>query len=211
MTPKAIRLPLIALFIPILFLSIPQRAVAQEGHLAADAALAPSVEPVQDRTTESAEAVAEIAPPSAETPAPPAPTVEWPLKRLYCVEYARLRSGLAIFGDAKLWWTRAKNLYEEFAEPAVDAVMVFSGSKRIRRGHVAVVTHIVSPREIIVDHANWQNRGEIDLHTPVLDVSAQNDWSEVRVWDIAAGHFGAHVYRVSGFIGRPAAAPAVGS
>jgi len=61
------------------------------------------------------------------------------------VEYARLRSGLEIFGDARQWWSRARNLYDEFAQPAVDAVMVFSGSKRIRKGHVAVVTQIVSP------------------------------------------------------------------
>jgi hypothetical protein len=140
------------------------------------------------------------------------PSVEWPSKRLFCVEYARLRSGLAIFGDAKLWWSHAHDLYDEFAQPAVDAVMVFSGSKRIRRGHVAVVTDIVSPREIIVDHANWQNHGEIDHDTPVLDVSARNDWSAVRVWDMNSNQWGAHTYRISGFIGaRVAAAMGAGS
>jgi hypothetical protein len=128
------------------------------------------------------------------------PSVEKPLRRLYCVEYARLRSGLAIFGDAKLWWGRAKNLYDEFTQPAVNAVMVFSGSKRIRKGHVAFVTQIVSPREIVVDHANWQNHGEIDRNMPVLDVSAHNDWSQVRVWDVRTQQFGSHVYRISGFI-----------
>jgi len=128
------------------------------------------------------------------------PSVEKPLRRLYCVEYARLRSGLAIFGDAKQWWSRARNLYDEFAQPAVDAVMVFSGSKRIRRGHVAVVTEIVSPREIVIDHANWQNHGEIDHNTPVLDVSSKNDWSAVRVWDVATRQFGTHIYKISGFI-----------
>ncbi len=128
------------------------------------------------------------------------PSVEKPLKRLYCVEYARLRSGLAIFGDAKLWWSRARNLYDEFAQPTANAVMVFSGSKRIRKGHVAVVTQIVSPREIVVDHANWQNHGEIDRNMPVLDVSSKNDWSAVRVWDVATRQFGSHVYKISGFI-----------
>ena len=128
------------------------------------------------------------------------PSVEKPLKRLYCVEYARLRSGLAIFGDAKLWWGRARNLYDEFAQPVTNAVMVFSGSNRIRKGHVAVVTQIVSPREIVVDHANWQNHGEIDRNTPVLDVSSKNDWSAVRVWDVATRQFGSHVYKISGFI-----------
>ena len=38
------------------------------------------------------------------------PSIEIPLRRLFCVEYARMRSGLAVFGDAKYWWARAKNL-----------------------------------------------------------------------------------------------------
>ena len=111
-------------------------------------------------------------------------------------------TGLAVFGDAKYWWSRAKNLYARATAPVEDAVMVFSGSMRLKRGHVAVVTHIVSRREIRVDQANWQNHGEIDLATPVLDVSAKNDWSKVRVWDIRSGTFGAHVYAISGFIAK---------
>jgi len=131
-----------------------------------------------------------------------APSVETPLRRLFCVEYARMRSGLAVFGDAKHWWERAKNLYARLPHPVEEAVMVFSGSKRLKRGHVAVVTDIVSPRQIIVDQANWQNKGEIDHATPVLDVSARNDWSKVRVWDIRSGTFGSHVYAISGFIAK---------
>lgn len=138
--------------------------------------------------------------PSIAIPSLPAPSVETPLHRLFCVEYARARSGLAVFGDAKTWWARAKNLYARMSSPVENAVMVFSGSKRLKRGHVAVVTHIVSSREIRVDQANWENRGEIDHSTPVLDVSAKNDWSQVRVWDIRSGTFGAHVYPISGFI-----------
>ncbi len=57
--------------------------------------------------------------------------------------------------------------------------MVFSGSASVlTRGHLAVVSHMVSPREIMVDQANWLNRGEIDSATPVLDVSENNDWSQ---------------------------------
>jgi hypothetical protein len=130
------------------------------------------------------------------------PSTETPLRRLFCVEYARMRSGLAVFGDAKTWWSRAKNLYARASHPVEEAVMVFSGSKRLKRGHVAVVTTIVSPREIIVDQANWQNKGEIDHATPVLDVSAANDWSLVRVWDIPSGGFGSRVYKISGFIAK---------
>jgi hypothetical protein len=132
----------------------------------------------------------------------PTPSVETPLKKLFCVEYARARSGLAVFGDAKFWWTRAKTLYARAADPVENAVMVFSASRRLRLGHVAVVTNIVSRREIRVDQANWQNHGEIDHSTPVLDVSAKNDWSQVRVWDMNSGGFGAHVYAVSGFIAK---------
>jgi hypothetical protein len=132
----------------------------------------------------------------------PQPSVETPLHKLFCVEYARARSGLAVFGDAKFWWSRAKNLYARAATPVENAVMVFSGSKRLKNGHVAVVTDIISKREIRVDQANWQNHGEIDHATPVLDVSARNDWSQVRVWDMRSNGFGAHVYAISGFIAK---------
>ena len=133
------------------------------------------------------------------------PSIERPLHHFYCVEYARLRSGLQIFGDAKTWWTRAENAYARLTQPVGDAVMVFAGSRRIHRGHVAVVAAVVSAREIRVDQANWQNHGEIDRATPVLDVSPNNDWSEVRVWDMASGQFGVRVYAIKGFIARPLA------
>lgn len=131
----------------------------------------------------------------------PEPSIEIPLKRLFCVEYARARSGLAVFGDAKFWWSRAKNLYARVANPVENAVMVFKASSRIRKGHVAVVANIVSAREIRVDQANWENHGEIDHSTPVLDVSKKNDWSKVRVWDRKSQSFG-HIYAVSGFISK---------
>jgi hypothetical protein len=156
-------------------------------------ALAPRVMPQVTLNTDMA---------APSLPDPVKPSVETPLRRLFCVEYARMRSGLAVFGDARHWWDRAKNLYVRASYPVEKAVMVFSGSKRLKRGHVAVVTDIVSPREIIVDQANWQNKGEIDHDTPVLDVSKNNDWSRVRVWDIPSGGFGAHVYPISGFIAK---------
>lgn len=135
------------------------------------------------------------------------PSVERPLHHFYCVEYARLRSGLQIFGDAKTWWARAESAYAKLTQPVTDAVMVFAGSPRIRRGHVAIVTQVVSPREIRVDQANWQNHGEIERATPVLDVSPNNDWSQVRVWDMPSGRFGVHVYEVKGFISRMPGSP----
>ncbi len=149
-------------------------------------------------------ALTEIAMPHVPAPrALPAPSVEKAAKKLFCVEYARALSGLAIFGDAKYWWDRAKSLYARASHPLEEAVMVFSGSARLKKGHLAVVSEIVSAREIRVEQANWMNRGEIDHATPVLDVSEKNDWSKVRVWDVPSRQFGSRVYAVSGFILKP--------
>lgn len=148
--------------------------------------------------------LAELALPHLPAPrALPAPSVEKAGKRLFCVEFARNLSGLNIFGDAKYWWARAKNAYARAAHPLEEAVMVFSGSSRLKRGHLAVVSEIVSPREIRVEQANWLNRGEIDHATPILDVSANNDWSKVRVWDVPSRQFGTRIYAISGFILKP--------
>lgn len=196
-TIRAIRFPRLLIFsalLPMLFCApaladtpVPQDIEATVNDVAADAVAAQQP----------------VAPVAAPKPfADTTPVIETPLHHLYCVEYARMRSGLEIFGDAKLWWGRARDIYREFTAPAADAVMVFAGSKRIVRGHVAVVTAVVSPREIRVDQANWQNHGEIDRNTPVLDVSAGNDWSKVRVWDVRSGQFGGHVYAIKGFIAR---------
>jgi len=168
--------------------------------------LTPTPKPADEAATASDAddaALGEIPDPTPVATNTAPPTVERWAKYISCVPYARLRSGLQIFGDAKYWWGKAADLYDRMTAPAADAVMVFSGSSRIRRGHVAVVTAIVSPREIKVDHANWQNHGEIDLNMPVLDVSKNNDWSEVRVWDPKTGDYGARVYAISGFIARP--------
>ena len=132
----------------------------------------------------------------------PTPKAEKGKKFLYCVEYARSLSGLNIFGDARHWWARAKGLYERTAKPTANAVMVFTGTSKLKRGHVAVVSHVVSSREIRVEQANWLNRGEINYSTPIIDVSEKNDWSKVRVWHTPTGTFGS-AYAVSGFILQP--------
>ena len=61
--------------------------------------------------------------------------------------------------------------------------------------------NVISPREIRVDHANWLDDGAIYLDDPVADVSADNDWSAVRVWNIKTGAWGGKIYPVQGFIG----------
>ncbi len=119
---------------------------------------------------------------------------------LQCVPFARQASGVRLYGDANTWWGRAAGLYPRSSHPMVGSVLVLQGYQTTTRGHVAVVTAIESSRLIRVDHANWLNNGEISVAVPVMDVSPDNDWSEVRVWHIPGGHWGGRVYLAEGFI-----------
>ncbi|MDE3117161.1 MAG: CHAP domain-containing protein [Pseudomonadota bacterium] len=135
---------------------------------------------------------------AADTP----PRVVRGSRWLYCVQFARKLSGIDIRGNAATWWAKASGLYDRMTDPEPGAVMVFSRTHRLHAGHVAVVKQVVSPREVRVDHANWGNDGKIYLDTPVYDVSRNNDWSLVKVWNVKLGQLGTHVYRLSGFIGN---------
>ena len=44
------------------------------------------------------------------------------------------------------------------------------------------------------------SQGETSLNVPVIDVSENNDWSQVRVWHIPGEHWGGRVYSTQGFI-----------
>ena len=131
---------------------------------------------------------------------------------LECVPYARDHSGVNIRGNANTWWKQSEGVYAHAAQPSLGAVMVLAGYSRYR-GHVAVVRRMISPREIRIDHANWLDDGAIYVNDPVMDVSADNDWSQVKVWNIRSGSWGTRVYMVQGFIGPgPAnASPVVAS
>jgi surface antigen len=129
-----------------------------------------------------------------------APQVSDYTANLQCVPFARQASGVELYGDANTWWVQAAGRYPRSKSPAFGSVFVLRGYNNPGRGHVAVVTHIDSNRLIRVDHANWLNGGEISTGVPVLDVSANNDWSEVRVWHIPGGHWGGRIYRADGFI-----------
>jgi surface antigen len=120
--------------------------------------------------------------------------------RLQCVPFARRESGVEIYGNANTWWRQAQERYETTEAPEEGAVLVLQGYATTARGHVAVVTEVVSPRLIIVDHANWLNRGEITRDVPIMDVSEAGDWSEVRVWHVPGRHWGGRTYDVQGFI-----------
>jgi hypothetical protein len=69
------------------------------------------------------------------------------------------------------------------------------------RGHVGVVSAVTSAREIRLDHANWLGDGAIYIDDPVVDVSEENNWSEVRVWNPRTDAWGRKTYLVQGFIG----------
>jgi hypothetical protein len=119
---------------------------------------------------------------------------------LQCVPFARAASGIQIYGDAQHWWARAAGRYPRSSVPAAGAVLAIRGFNTDARGHVAVVTEVVSSRLIRVDHANWLNGGEISVGVPIADVSPNNDWSQIRVWHVPGNHWGGRVYEAQGFI-----------
>jgi surface antigen len=122
---------------------------------------------------------------------------------LQCVPYARFMSGIALRGDAWTWWDKAAGIYARGNNPEPGAILSFPGNDRMPLGHVAVVTQVLTPRKILVDHANWPNavvqHGAISRDIQVADVSAANDWTEVRVQFGEGGPMGS-VYPANGFI-----------
>lgn len=127
------------------------------------------------------------------------PRILRPSRHLQCVPFARSRSKINIYGDASTWWRAARGRYQQGRQPAVGSVLSLK-RKGKSSGHLAVVTRILSDREIVVDHANWLNKGQIHIDARVYDVSHFNDWSAVRFWNIRGGHYGGSVYRPNGFI-----------
>jgi hypothetical protein len=117
--------------------------------------------------------------------------------RVWCVPFARNASGVQIRGNANTWWGQAQGIYDRGSEPIVGAVMAFSKTRKNPMGHVAVVSEVVSDREIKVDHANWK-RNKVSLKMNVIDVSDNNDWSAVRLMS-QPNAFGS-VYPIRGFI-----------
>lgn len=147
-------------------------------------------------------------PPTVGARPAPAATAIAPLPSsppLECVPYARLVSGIEIYGDAWTWWGSAHGRYARGSRPRPYSVLVLSRTERLRRGHVAVVTGIVGPREIRVSHANWgwdrRTRHRVQEDMPVIDVSPDNSWQAVRFWNAEDGVFG-RVYPAYGFIYR---------
>lgn len=130
---------------------------------------------------------------------------------LQCVTYAREVTGLNLKGDAWKWWEAAQGVYDRGNTPKIGSVLVFKRQGKMSHGHVAVVRGTAGSRVLLVDHANWAphrsaGRGQVTKAVPVLDVSAKNDWSEVRVWYQPSREYGSRVYKTQGFVYRPGAA-----
>lgn len=123
---------------------------------------------------------------------------------LQCVPFARAESGIDIRGNAGTWWSQAAGRYERGQEPRVGAVMAFAPTGGMPIGHVAVVSQILSDRELLISHANWSpingRRGQIERNVRAIDVSPAGDWSQVRVWYAPIRDLGTRVNPVRGFI-----------
>lgn len=119
---------------------------------------------------------------------------------LQCVPFARQVSGIQLHGNANTWWDQAQGRYDRGHEPRVGAVLSFASSRAMPVGHVAMVSKVVSPREVLLTHANWSYRGGIERNVRAVDVSANNDWSDVRVWYGPIGNLGLRSNPANGFI-----------
>jgi surface antigen len=146
-------------------------------------------------------------------------TPSGPVQALYeglqCVPYARQVTGISIYGDAWTWWGQAEGRYARGSKPKAGSVLAFKPYGAMRLGHVAAVRRILDSRTLLVSHANWSTidgtRGHVEENVRVVDTSANNDWSEVRVYFAALGDLGTTHYPVQGFIypSRPSESGAV--
>jgi surface antigen len=119
---------------------------------------------------------------------------------LQCAPYAREVSGIDIHGNANTWWGQAAGRYARGETPQEGAVMAFKPTRGMPVGHVAMVSRVVSEREVLLTHANWSRRGGIERDVRAVDVSDAGDWSVVRVWFAGNHDLGTTRYPLAGFI-----------
>ena len=69
-------------------------------------------------------------------------------------------------------------------------------------GHVAAVSRVIDSRTVLLRHANWSpidgRRGQIEDDVAAVDVSPDNDWSQVRVWYAPIQNLGTTAWPVVG-------------
>jgi len=116
-----------------------------------------------------------------------------------CAPFARALTGVRLTGEAADWWWEADGRYARQHSPEEGSLLVLRRSGRLPDGHVAVVSRVLSARRILVTQANWVHH-RVTEDQPVIDVSAGNDWSVVRIWWPPAGAMGVTDYPADGFI-----------
>jgi hypothetical protein len=133
--------------------------------------------------------------------------------RIDDVAYVKSVTGMAIPGEAWSWWDGSNGRYARGHSPVPSAVLVFCQQQNLPAGHLAIVTKVLSSREVRISHADWAStwatRGRITGNVPVLDVSRANDWTQVRLWYSNSGTVD-EVYDAYGFVyggARPADQP----
>jgi hypothetical protein len=134
-----------------------------------------------------------------------APAMARPLQ---CAPYAREHSAIDLYGNAASWWNQAQGLYDRGQAPRSGSVLVFKATGSMPVGHVAVVRKVVDSRHVMLDHANWSRPGMIETSALAEDVSANGDWSSVRVWYAGTDSLGLRASPAFGFIYAPGAAQA---
>ena len=112
-----------------------------------------------------------------------------PVSAANCALYVRAETGVALHGPAGGWWGQAQGRYARGQLPAVGAILVFKKTGHMPSGHVALVTNLVGPHEILVDHANWRH-GRVSRGMSVIDTSPNHDWTSVAVMEPQAGKHG---------------------
>ena len=73
-----------------------------------------------------------------------------------CVTFARMFSGIQIFGDAWTWWRQAVDKFRTGRAPETGSVLVFQPTGRMDKGHVAVVSDILTDRVIRVTYGEFE-------------------------------------------------------
>ena len=121
-----------------------------------------------------------------------------------CVTFARFFSGIQIFGDAWTWWQGAMGKYARGTTPETGAVLVFKKTGSMTRGHVAVVSQVLTDRIVQITHANWSpingRRGQVENDVTMIDVADEGDWSQVKVWYGPLQNLGGSIYPTYGFV-----------
>jgi len=118
-----------------------------------------------------------------------------------CAPFARVLTGVRLQREAADWWWEAGGHYARQSQPEEGSVLVLRRSDRLPDGHVAVVSRVLSARQILVTQANWVHH-RVTEDQPVIDVSPGNDWTLVRVWWPPTSAMGVTDYPAYGFI-RP--------